>query len=241
MSGLNFAPHVADTPFIITTSLAKPDPKTRRLIRSHVMRGKNVGKFRNSNTWRASHCQSPGDQVLVPPCEGWEVVTPPKIASRLSLYAFGKEGNEPYVADLVYRAFTIVKPATYALQDITVDTHQDNLFCFTNLTDHPGILHSMVFAAQAFHDVARGHSYGPVAQLHLGKALHHLQKSLDNQKEAVELTTISVVLSLALAAVITGDLTTASKHMDGLRRIVELRGGLQSLGPGSLMADKARA
>ncbi|KAK4234744.1 hypothetical protein C8A03DRAFT_46987 [Achaetomium macrosporum] len=184
---------IADTPFIITTSLAKPDPKTRRLIRSHVMRGKNV-------------------------------VISGNIASGLSLYVFGKEGGKPYVVELIYRALTIVKPATEALQDITIDTPQDNLFCFTNLTDHPGILHSMVFAAQAFHDVACGHSYGP----------------LDNPKAVVELTTIAIVSSLAIAAVITRDLATASKHMDGLRMIVELRGGLQSLGPGSLIAHKAR-
>jgi hypothetical protein len=89
--------------------------------------------------------------------------------------------------------------------------------------------------------VALGQPYSTTAQLHLAKALSHLQRSLDDQKEAVELSTMAVVASLAMAAVIAGDLSTAAKHMDGLHRIIELRGGLQSLGPDSMIEHKARA
>ncbi|SPQ22769.1 4248f89a-6488-4b15-b872-058bfed90f9e [Thermothielavioides terrestris] len=169
------------------------------------------------------------------------LVTPLKIASELSLYGFGGGGLQPYALNLVYRVFTVIKPSTYALQDIAVVSPQDDLFCFTNFSQHPGILHSTLFAAQAFQDVALGQPYSTTAQLHLAKALSHLQRSLDDQKEAVELSTMAVVASLAMAAVIAGDLSTAAKHMDGLHRIIELRGGLQSLGPDSMIEHKARA
>lgn len=117
----------------------------------------------------------------------------------------------------------------------------DKLFCFANLIHHPGILHSTLFATQAFHDLTTGQAYGTVAQRHLAKALGLLQKSLDDPKEAMELSTMAVVTSLAMAAVIAGDLETAAKHMDGLKKMVEIRGGLQSLGTGSMIEHKARS
>jgi hypothetical protein len=136
----------------------------------------------------------------------------------------------------------VVKPAIYGLQDMAVDNPDDDkLFCLTNFAQQPGILHSTLFAAQAFHDLATGQPFSTVAQVHLAKALRHLQRSLDDEKEAIEFSTMAVVASLAMAAVVAGDLTTAAKHMDGLRRIVELRGGLRSLGPSSMIEHKARA
>jgi hypothetical protein len=141
------------------------------------------------------------------------------------------------------QAFTVIKPATYALQDLASASPDDDgkLFCFGNLAQHPGILHTTLFATQAFHDLAVGQAYGTVARHHLAKALGHLQKSLDDQQEAMGLSTMAIVTALAMAAVVAGDLDTAIKHMDGLQKIVELRGGLQSLGLGSMIEHKARS
>jgi hypothetical protein len=139
------------------------------------------------------------------------------------------------------QAFTIVKPSMYAWPGMAPADPQENLFCFDNLAQHPGILHSTLFVAQAFHDSAVGRSDGTVAQLHLSKALSHLQQSLNDRDEAVQLSTMAVITSLAMASVIAGDLDTAAKHMDGLYRIVELRGGLHSLEPGSMIEHKARS
>lgn len=130
----------------------------------------------------------------------------------------------------------------YGMQGVSAeDVQDDKLFCFANLAHHPGILHSTLFAAQAFHDVSTGLTYGPVARFHLAKALRHLQDSLDDKRKAMEHSTMAVVASLAMAAVVAGDLDTAGMHMDGLHRMVELRGGLRSLGPGSMIEHKARA
>ena len=262
-------------PFIIATSLAKPDPKTRKFIRSHVMRGKNAGKFRPkcSPGWQAA---SPKDRMVVrrPPTsrpgggaagagvEGWALITPQRIVSELSLLGFGGD-MQPYVLRLVYRGafdrfhqlrlvcmtgffspsevFTVIKPDTYGLQDVTnAHLYDHKMFCFANLTNHPGILHATIFAVQAYHDLALGHTYGRLARVHLGKALFHLQRSLDNRNEAIELSTIAVVAALATAAIIARDVEAAVAHMDGLRRMVELRGGFQSFGSDSMIEHKAR-
>ncbi|KAL2194216.1 hypothetical protein P885DRAFT_43506, partial [Corynascus similis CBS 632.67] len=244
--------------FIISTSPTKPDPETRRRIRSHVMRGKNAGKFRNpknctsrpldpsSNSEprpRNSSCETKRKPNEAKTAERWALVTPSKVFSELLGYGFGGDVHmKPYMRVLIYRAFTIVKPATYGLQEITsANPNEDKLFCFANLIHYPGILHSILFTAQAFHDVATGRPYSTVALHHLAKALRLLQESLNDCKKAVDISTMAVVTSLAMAAAITGDLETAAKHMDGLKKIVELRGGLQSLAMASMIEHKARS
>ena len=108
-------------PFIIATSLAKPDSKTRKFIRSHVMRGKNAGKFRpkrgpslqaepsstdHTVARRALISRPEGGAVRGPPgvegLEGWALIIPQKIVSELSLFGFGGD-MQPYVLRLVYR------------------------------------------------------------------------------------------------------------------------------------------
>ncbi|CAM1508640.1 Fc.00g054880.m01.CDS01 [Cosmosporella sp. VM-42] len=51
---------------------------------------------------------------------------------------------------------------------------------------------------------------------------------------------MAVVTSLATAAAMLGDLETAQKHMDGLHRMIELRGGLKCLGNRSMIEHKAQ-
>lgn len=129
----------------------------------------------------------------------------------------------------------------YSLGGLTGQRPTDDLFCFTNISQHPGLLHSTLFATQAFHDLTVSHAYGPTARRHLAKALRHLQIRLDDQQQAVELSTTAIVASLAMAAVLTGDHETAAKHMDGLKKIVDLRGGLSSLGEDSMIVYKAKS
>ncbi len=121
-----------------------------------------------------------------------------------------------------------------------VDSYEDDLFSFANLTRYPGILHSLVFAGQTFHDLSLGPSLGTKARLHLSKAIYHLQKSLDNPTEATQYTTCATIMSLAVAFLIAGDIETTGKHLDGLRKILNLRGGMKSLGSGSIIEYKAR-
>ncbi|KAK4097296.1 hypothetical protein N658DRAFT_500607 [Parathielavia hyrcaniae] len=218
------------------------------------MREKNAGKFGNRKIQPASRAAPRATDDTTPTMPetiihrasdegaeagGWTIVTPRKIASELSLFGFGSD-MQPYAPVLMHRALTVVKPAAYGLQGMAIEPpRDDNLFCFANFTHDPGILHSTLFSAQAFHDLALGYPYSKVAQVHLYKALRHLQKCLDDQRQAVELSTTAVVASLAMAAVIAGDLATAAKHMDGPQRILQLRGGLQSLQPGSMLEHKA--
>ncbi|KAF7562841.1 hypothetical protein G7046_g1284 [Stylonectria norvegica] len=225
-------------PFIITTSLDKPDPKTRKFIRSHVMRGKNTRRARFiKQLAREDAEQSPRALEVQAIMKRWIPTHPRKVASEL----FGLDAlTTPYMHDLIYRAFAIIVPSTYTIENTLVEGSHQDLFCLSNLSRHPAMVHSLIFTTQAFHDMSVGPTYGKEAQFHLSKTLYYLQESLNDSELAISNSTMAIVTSLATAAVMVGELDTAKKHMDGLYRIVQLRGGLKSLGEGSMTEHKAQ-
>ena len=118
------------------------------------------------------------------------------------------------------------------------DGKRSDTFCIDHLSEHPGMVHSIVFAAQAFHDLTLGVPTGSVASFHLAKTFQHLQLSINDQQQAKKDTTMSIVVMLATAAILTGDFATALKHRDGLLGLLNLRGGLDSVSQGSLLEHK---
>ena len=121
-----------------------------------------------------------------------------------------------------------------------MEAPQDDFYCIGRLTEHPAMMHAVIFTAQAFYERSLGVSYGRTSQLHLSKSLGLLQDSLNDRSGATSNATMAVVTSLAMAAMLLGDFDTAAKHMDGLARMVELRGGFGSLGEGNTIEYKAR-
>ncbi|KAI6779227.1 uncharacterized protein J7T54_007754 [Emericellopsis cladophorae] len=210
--------------FIISSDTGKPDAQTRRLIRRHVMRGKNRRKQYEN--------KCPGQ--LGSSSDYWTLTSPRKITSELSLLT-----GVPHMQHLIYRAFTIVKPSTYKIEVIVADDPRNNMLCFPALASNPALLHSVCFFAQAFHDTSKKSSLSPLAQTHLTMALVYLQKSLVDSVAATSEATMSTVVSLATAAAILGDLDSLQKHVDGLSRMIELRGGLDTLEPGNFIVLKA--
>lgn len=102
------------------------------------------------------------------------------------------------------------------------------------------MVHSVIFAAQAFHDMSLGIPYGQLARFHLAKSLQYLRESLQDTAEATKSSTMAVVGLLSMASIIAGDLASAAKHIDGLYRMVELRGGWYSLIDGETIEHKAK-
>lgn len=135
---------------------------------------------------------------------------------------------------------SVVKPSTYTIENVLVKGIGEQLYCLNNLAQHPARIHSLLFIAQAFHDVTAGGNYGSIAQFHLAKTLWHLQQSMNDGDDATATSTMTAVTTLATAAAIFGDLETAEKHMNGLYHMVALRGGLKILIPGGMIEHKAQ-
>ena len=137
-------------------------------------------------------------------------------------------------------AFSVVKPATHTIQNLVVGTPSDDFFSIDRLSEHPAMTHAVVFTTQAFYERTYGVSYARTPQFHLAKTLKYLQESLNNPSDATSNSTLSVVASLAIGEVLLGELETAGKHMDGLARMIELRGGFGNLGRVASIEHKAR-
>ena len=92
--------------------------------------------------------------------------------------------------------------------------------------------HLNAFAVQSFIDrVLEGRpaeAVSPVATLHHQKGLGLLRQRLDHHDQHPKISddTISAVVKLATAAQFDGDAELAHQHMRGLRKVVDLRGGL---------------
>ncbi len=103
------------------------------------------------------------------------------------------------------------------------------------MTIDPVYLHSVVFSVQLYFDLASSrsnHCAKHKTSQHLVTTLQLLQKRLSND-EHLELrvadTTFQVVLALWTHAYASDDMETARKHMRGLRKMVDVRGGLEAL------------
>lgn len=106
-------------------------------------------------------------------------------------------------------------------------------------------LHITAFAVEEFIDkVLRQQENGtnPVAMLHFQKGLGILRERLlgDNNEVKLSDSTMSVVLKLANAAHFNGDSQTSMRHMEGLRTMVDLRGGLKVFEGTKLLMEMLR-
>ena len=122
---------------------------------------------------------------------------------------------------------------------------RDNLGCMYPISRDAAALHVTVFAMQSFVDrILRRQEKctNPAAMLHFEKGVRLLRKRFLSDDDAAKTTdsTISVVLKLAGAAHFDGDRAAAQKHMEGLRRMVDLRGGLDVFADTMLRAEMLR-
>ncbi|KAJ4177096.1 hypothetical protein NW755_014049, partial [Fusarium falciforme] len=106
-------------------------------------------------------------------------------------------------------------------------------------------LHVTAFAVEIFIDrVLRRweDSTNPTAILHLHKGLRILRERLvgEDDEPKVSDSTIGVVLKLASAAHFNGDYEASKQHMDGLRKMVDLRGGLDVFNGTRLLLEMLR-
>lgn len=91
----------------------------------------------------------------------------------------------------------------------------------------PVYLHAMLFSSEAYADIRLGRGRSDRTVYHFMETLRLLQNriSLPDDPRAVADPTIMTVIMLALAAETLGDSASAKQHLEGLQRMVSLRGG----------------
>ena len=92
-------------------------------------------------------------------------------------------------------------------------------------------LHNQLFVLMAYCDliIARTSSISPETLSHMNRALGLLQRDLGLNNRATAELTIYTIITFAMVEFMSGDTVSAEKHLQGLFKVVALRGGLSSL------------
>ncbi|KAK2929264.1 Fungal transcription factor [Fusarium oxysporum f. sp. vasinfectum] len=183
---------------------------------------------------------------------------PRKLAPELLLQRSEVE-QKPYMLELIYQgiltnsmstnqkliqhfspAFTTPKPCRYAIDMKVAHESESHIFSLSDMHTHEVSLHSILFTASAFKEVCQGVEFSILTRYHLGETLRCIQQSLQDKSTATAMATVGAIVNLASAASSFGDVETARKHMDGICRIFELRGGISPLGTAALAEMKCQ-
>ncbi|MCJ1394402.1 hypothetical protein MMC18_007280, partial [Xylographa bjoerkii] len=248
--------------FMVKTGVDKFNPEDRRLIRSHVMKGKNLGKIRPPRRRRdlnwadlrqdvspslssfsdtASHNKDRdgsslprASSYITPISEYYPIVRSPapiphKFGSVVSAISFA-DSVKPATIEIVLQFSSIAKQLLFPLETcIFFEKRAENWIA--PLAVDPAYLHAKIFTSLYYFDVILPQRSSHESQ----RTLHHHHKALSllrerilygNNDSQLSNNTVSVVLSLAGHAFWTGDLKSATNHMEGMRKIANLRGGL---------------
>ncbi|KIX95516.1 uncharacterized protein Z520_08636 [Fonsecaea multimorphosa CBS 102226] len=235
--------------FIVTTDVSKADAETQRLIRSQVMRGKNRGKSlrakqRRSTSWAVEVDSKRGaPEPLKTFVDAYYSAIPGKVGSDLSSIELAAEMDPAAFGDVV-RFFDMAARALYPLVNVTGFSQRD-MEWFIPLKFDPAYLHVTVFAAEVFMDRVLGRQYptsNQDATVHFLKGVQILRQRLllDDESTKFSNSTIAVVLTLAASAFFMGEDETFKHHMVGLRKMVDLRGGIAAFKGNKLLTEMFR-
>lgn len=219
--------------FIVTTPGQSCPREARKLIRSHVMRGKN----RKKPPTKPLSWINGGNR---PTCQD---TTPSQITAKPHLYArvghdfsftlLGDELGQGATAGALMQVVRHLRNAENDLGSLFLPNHivPEDIWVEPIFTD-PACLHLTIYFAKTYSNMMlQDHQENQRHESldHFGKAVGILQRRLTSMSDdALSDSTITVVYGLARGALGLGDLETASKHVSGLQRIVQLRGGIQS-------------
>ncbi|TKA65943.1 hypothetical protein B0A55_09457 [Friedmanniomyces simplex] len=174
-------------------------------------------------------------RVYVPPTR--------RIGADLSFLALPEDLDLSILANIIKGAeqsyLKIVYPLMTAIGN-QVDNHGWIDLCTTDAA----ALHITAFSVEAFIDVClhRREQANPAAMVHFQKGLTLLRERLSGGDGKLKTTdaTIGVVLKLATSAHFAGDLEAERQHMIGVRKMVDIRGGLDAFRDNHLLFEMLR-
>jgi hypothetical protein len=135
----------------------------------------------------------------------------------------------------------MVARAIFPLVTVTAFTHNDKTWVELLKFD-PAYLHVTVFAAEVFMDRVLSRQYPTTnrdATAHLLKGIQILRQRilLGDEHTPFSDSTMAVVLTLALGALCMGEDETLRHHMMGIRKMVNLRGGIAAFRGNKLLTE----
>ncbi|KAI3061625.1 hypothetical protein CBS147353_9872 [Aspergillus niger] len=233
---------MADMPFIVSTGTKKVDPRTRKLIRSHVMIGKNRGKsrYRQAEADPSTPADTSTDDTSAPPADGagssstspaaqvpatrLPLDLPRRVGNDMSLIRLADDTTSPAALATILRFTDRAKMEFYPLAVCIVFNKSSRSWILDMLSLDAAYLNAMVITTQSYFGIYKGPD--AAQSPHLGKAIRLLRNRLEDEQVRVSNATVMVVIILILHAHIVSDYAAVQHHTQGLRKMVRLRGGL---------------
>ncbi|KAI0138188.1 hypothetical protein F4776DRAFT_621013 [Hypoxylon sp. NC0597] len=235
-------------PFIVSSNIEKADPATRKLIRSHARRGKTHKRGRHTENHQAANMGTIARHTQIVRVELEDVVefytplVPGRIGSDICFIEFPDEIDSSIVLNMA-KVSSVAMKVIFPL--ITaIDFPRDNEGWIPLFGRDAAALHITAFAMQGFIDkvLRRQNIINPPAILHLQRGLKLLRERLlaDDDEIKVSDSTMGLVLKLASTTHFNGDHQASKQHMEGLRKMVDLRGGLDVLRDKTFLVEMLR-
>ena len=135
-----------------------------------------------------------------------------------------------------YKVTTISKTPLFPLESCIDSAEPPQALWVKTLCTDAAYLNATIFSVQVYFDLLAGRDLEPVSPLtptytSFSKTVRLLRERLGDEDEQLKLSdnTVMVVLILACHAHRLGQYSVARNHMVGLRKIVDMRGGLATL------------
>ncbi|KAL6401646.1 hypothetical protein AUP68_15523 [Ilyonectria robusta] len=220
----------------------QPDRASKRRMRRHVMKGKNAGKtfHRPSRLGRANH--QPNTTVVPPPLPvsrqpnkqrhytDWICVSSNTIRScGNALLTFSLPvAVSPYSLKIINEFFAFTADRIYpARLGLSVDDAKS--MWLRVLFSDEATYHCNIALMEASNEIFMDNgASSPKALYRLSQTLAIVKRRLESA-DALSDSTIGIVVSLISQEQCRKEFLGAKAHIDGLRRMVELRGGLSQL------------
>ncbi|KAI1439211.1 hypothetical protein GGR50DRAFT_635445 [Xylaria sp. CBS 124048] len=229
----------------------------RRLIRSHVMRGKNLGKTRKSKTksidraTRKSALKTPRTENARDDDNDLQISVKEasqRVRSFLDIsrqvtgdprFTSYTENISPQAVNLLGRMTTFILK-TFTPSEFCGHTGVPERLWFELTFSNEAHFHCIVAIAVACGAFLTGSSDpSPVALYHMVQTYRLLNETLSG-KEALADETIAIVNFTATYDRLSGDPQKAVVHVDGASRMIALRGGIRELAKRNfIVAEKA--
>ncbi|EXJ89127.1 hypothetical protein A1O3_02191 [Capronia epimyces CBS 606.96] len=242
--------------FIVTTDAQKADPETQKFIRRQVMIGKNRGNSHRAKkrkatttsgevTRRVDHKRGPpGPSEARIGVEAYNSTLPRRVGSDLSFINLAIEMDSAAFGNMI-RFLDVKIRAFYPLVLVTGICKKGAAY-FDPLELDAAYLHVVMFAAAVFRNKVSGRqafatntNQDATATVHFLKGVQILRErlSLGDKSTHSSDSTIAAVSTLAMSALFMGEDETFKHHMSGLRKMVNLRGGIAAFKGNKLLSE----
>ncbi|KAH7182594.1 uncharacterized protein B0J16DRAFT_343928 [Fusarium flagelliforme] len=194
----------------------KADRKSKKLMRRHVMKGKNAGK--------TFHRPSKVNQIVR--YHAMERITRP-IGTQFLTFPFPVPMTK-IASRAIYDFFTFTINQIYPTQ-MGFDIEQYKMRWLEIMFLSKPAYECSLALIQSSNETYLGAGYGcPKSLSCLSQTLDTLAKRL-NSNEALSDGTLSIVMALINHEQVAGNYADAEAHVKGMKRIVDLRGGLDKI------------